>query len=613
MTAVVEVAGLRVELASSHHAIVGDISFTIDEGEVVGLVGESGSGKTTVALALLGHARRGTRIAAGSVRVAGQEILRGDAAKVRAARGKLISYVPQDPAAALNPALPIGLQLEEMIAVHQSDARDADRRALVEQVLDDVRIPWDERLLRRYPHQLSGGQQQRVCIAMAFLLRPRAIVLDEPTTGLDVTTQAHVLETLRHLCASHRVGAVYVSHDLAAVGNLAQRVLVMYAGRLVEVGPTQRLFKRPGHPYTRKLIAAIPDISGRRNLEPIPGHVPAPGRRPSGCVFASRCPDALPTCQDGEPRMVDVAPQHQVACFRALERRQPSISLVQPDEREARSVLDALPLLEVRDLDACYGSQQVLHRVSLDLRPRECLALVGESGSGKTTLARTIMGLHTAHAGGIRFKGTPLRGSARERPPEVRRSIQYIFQSPYTSLNPRHSVDEIVRVPLEHFFGLRGRAAAQRVRTALERVALPAGIAAAYPEELSGGERQRVAIARALASEPEVLICDEITSALDVSVQAAIVALLEELREQEQLAMIFVTHNLALVRTIADRVVVLNQGTVVEAGTSQEVISQPQHSYTRRLVSHTPSLVDLGRSAQETAASALRRRRQGVT
>jgi peptide/nickel transport system ATP-binding protein len=597
-----EVAGLRVDLSPGGEEIVSGVSFTVDRGEVVGLVGESGSGKTTVALAVLGHARRGTRIAGGSVRVAGEEILTRSPTQLRAARGKIVSYVPQDPAASLNPALRIETQLTELIAAHQRDTDATQARARVCQVLEEVKLPTGGEFLRRYPHELSGGQQQRVCIAMAFLLRPQAIVLDEPTTGLDVTTQAHVLETVRDLCANHDVGAVYVSHDLAAVGSLAGRVLVMYAGRLIEAGPTDRLFVRPGHPYTEKLIAAIPDIAGRRELEAIPGNVPAPGRRPSGCVFAPRCPAVLPSCREAEPALVSLEADHDAACFRALERERRAVRVTLVDGEQSTAGSGAL--LTVSHVDAFHGSNQVLHDVSLELHPRECLALVGESGSGKTTLARAIMGLHASWTGEIRFQDAVLRGRARDRSTDVRRSLQYIFQSPYNSLNPRHTVGQIVRVPIEHFFGFRSREAVERAKTALERVALPPGVDAAYPDELSGGERQRVAIARALACEPEVLVCDEITSALDVSVQAAIVRLLEELRQRERLAILFVTHNLALVRTIADRVLVLREGRVVETGAASEVIGSPAHAYTRELIADTPSLVGLVEQSPVLGAAA---------
>jgi peptide/nickel transport system ATP-binding protein len=585
-----DVSKLRVELHPGGQEIVKDVAFSVGRGEVVGVVGESGSGKTTVALALLGHAKRGTRIADGSVRIDGEEMLGRSVAEVRAARGSSISYVPQDPAAALNPALTIGTQLFEVIETHRRSATSDEVLERVRETLGEVTLPADDAFLRRYPHQLSGGQQQRVCIAMAFLLRPKVIVLDEPTTGLDVTTQAHVLETVRDLCREHNVGAVYVSHDLAAVSMLAHRVLVMYAGRMIEAGPVKRLFTRPGHPYTRRLVEAIPDISARLALEAIPGHVPPPGRRPEGCVFAPRCADALASCRDGEPPNVQLEPNHDVACFRAAEVAESDLKLVVvPDAAEAT----AEPVLVVRALNAFHGDRHILHDASLVLRPRECLALVGESGSGKTTLSRAIMGLHLPRSGEVVFKGDVTSADVRKRPAKSRRGLQYIFQSPYNSLNPRQTIGQIVGVPIEHFFGLRGRETAERVNRALERVSLPSAVAFAYPDELSGGERQRVAVARALACEPEVLICDEITSALDVSVQAAIIQLLDDLRQQEELAILFVTHNLALVRTIADRVMVLNEGHVVESGITASVIGQPEHPYTRELIADTPTLAGL--------------------
>jgi peptide/nickel transport system ATP-binding protein len=364
----------------------------------------------------------------------------------------------------------------------------------------------------------------------------------------------------------------------------------MYAGRLIESAPTTRLFVQPGHPYTRKLIEAIPDISARRSLEAIPGHVPAPGHRPDGCVFAPRCDYVLPECREAPPPLSKLEPGHTVACIRASDTRRSELKLIVTDDEE---IVQDEALLVVRNLNAFHGPRQVLHDASLELGARECLAIVGESGSGKTTLARAIMGLHIPRSGEIRFQSAAVDPDVRKRPSNARRGLQYVFQSPYNSLNPRHTIGEIVSVPIEHFFGLRGRERDKRVGDALQRVSLPPAVAAAYPDELSGGERQRVAVARALACEPEVLICDEITSALDVSVQAAIVHLLEDLRRREELAIVFVTHNLALVRTIADRVMVLNQGQVVETGPTADVIERPVHPYTRELIADTPTLAVL--------------------
>ncbi|MGB8003228.1 MAG: ABC transporter ATP-binding protein, partial [Gaiellaceae bacterium] len=497
--------------------------------------------------------------------------------------GRLVSYVPQDPASALNPSLRIGAQLEEVMTEH---GERGDFRARIMDALAEVRLPSTGDLMRRYPHQLSGGQQQRICLAVAFLLRPSLIVLDEPTTGLDVTTQAHVLETVRALCKSHDTAAVYVSHDLAAVGALAQRVLVMYAGRIVEGGPTSELFDEPAHPYTRKLIGAIPDIVSRRLLEAIPGRVPAPGARPAGCVFAPRCAHAMPACTAEAPALIEIGPGHWARCVRVAEIGRSAITAL--PARAAQPA--AASLLQVSDVDAFHGSRQILHGVSLQLQERECLALVGESGSGKTTLARAMIGLHAPRSGDVRLNGAVLPPTARARSKEMCRVIQYVFQSPTSSLNPRRTIGEILVTPVEHFFGLRGKDADARVAELLERVALPSTAARRYAGELSGGERQRVSIARALAAQPDILICDEITSALDTSVQAAIVRLLEDLQESENLAILFVTHNLALVRTIADRVAVMHVGRIVEHGRTDAVLDDPSARYTSDLITDTPAL-----------------------
>jgi peptide/nickel transport system ATP-binding protein len=585
---VVAVRDLCVELTGSNHDIVDDISFTIEAGEIVGLVGESGSGKTTIGTALLGHARRGARIVRGEVLIDGVNILDLPAEGLRRIRGKVVAYVPQDPTASLNPALPIGKQLSEMFDSHTPELHADERENRILSVMAEVKLPRDTELLRRYPHQLSGGQQQRVAIAMAFILHPKVIVLDEPTTGLDVTTQAHVLRTVRELCASQGVAGLYVTHDLAVIANLAHRVLVAYAGRLVEVANRQALFEHPVHPYTRGLMRTIPVVFERRALDPIPGHAPTPGSRPSGCSFAPRCPEVLPTCVVDTPVVVDVGESQAALCFRAVEMRSRPMPLGAASERAAQR--ESETVLGIRDLSTFYGERQILFDVSMTLRPRECLALVGESGSGKTTLAQSVIGLLTKWRGEVSYKGQPLAPNARARPSAIRRELQYIFQSPYTSLNPRRSVGEIVGSPLQDFFGLKGRGRQERVERAMANVSLPLHYASRYPDQLSGGERQRVAIARALVCEPEVLICDEVTSALDVSVQASIVQLLERLQEQHDLAILFVTHNLAVVRSIAHRVIVLNQGRVVETGACAEVLSHPRQPYTRALLDDTPTI-----------------------
>jgi peptide/nickel transport system ATP-binding protein len=586
-SAVVE--GLRIVLRGTDTDIVDDVSFQIAPGEVLGLVGESGSGKTTVGLALLGHARRGVEIGSGSVRIGEIDVLGLDAGQKRLLRGRVVSYVPQDPAASLNPALRIGTQLREVLETHGFGANDQERTDRLAEMMREVLLPDEPAYLRRYPHELSGGQQQRVGLAMAFACRPRVIVLDEPTTGLDVTTQAHVLTTVRDLTRTHRTAALYVSHDLAVVATLATRVAVMYAGRVVEVAPSEELFHAGAHPYTRRLIGAIPHISGKRQLAGIPGRAPSPGSRPQGCFFAPRCSFKIDECVTTLPPLRTIADGHQVRCIRGEEvRAQQGLpaGATLPDE----SVDSSTTVLALRGVNSGYGGRIVVHDIDIALAPRECLALVGESGSGKTTLARSIAGLHSERSGDILLTGAPLAGSARGRTRDERRRIQYIFQNPYGSLNPRRSIGQIVRQPIEVFGTASGRQADAKVGEMLERVSLTAAYADRYPDQLSGGERQRVAIARALVCEPSVLVCDEITSALDVSVQAAIVDLLAELQRDLELSMLFVTHNLPLVRSIAQRVAVMNQGRVVELGPVDTVLLSPHDDYTKALLADTPSL-----------------------
>jgi len=596
-----DVRGLEVRVGQAGPDVVSEVSFAVRAGQVLGLVGESGSGKTTVVLALLGHARRGLRISSGEVEVDGADLLRLPPAELRAVRGARVAYVPQDPSAALNPTLRVGTQLREAVRVHPGVVDDPDGRIL--EVLREARLDASPDLLRRYPHQLSGGQQQRVGLAMAFACRPSLIVLDEPTTGLDVSTQRHVLETIRSLCRAYGVAAVYVSHDLAVVGGLVSEVAVMYSGRIIEIGPTARVFGDPVHPYTRGLLGAVPSPLVATRLTGIDGQPPRPGRRPAGCSFAPRCGFATEKCRSEKPVPVFVDAR-AVRCLRVTQVRAAAAGVSTAPGRRAAPA-GAEPVLSARGVCAGYGRTPVLADVDLDVPAESCVAVVGESGSGKTTLARCIVGLHGNWTGDITFDGAPLAASARERPQQVLRRVQYIFQNPYTSLNPRKTVAQIVAQPLEQFLGLGYRERSQRAARALAEVSLGGDFLSRYPDQLSGGERQRVAIARALVVEPDLLVCDEVTSALDVSVQAVIVELLRGLQAERRLAMIFITHNLALVRSIAQSAVVLRDGAVVESGPTEQVLEHPADPYTIRLMEDVPTLARPGaRGATATEPAA---------
>jgi peptide/nickel transport system ATP-binding protein len=578
-------------VAGSETDVVDDVAFTVSAGEVLGLVGESGSGKTTVALALMGYARRGLAIDSGSVKLNGQEVIGRDQSDLRRMRGASVAYVAQDPTSALNPALKVGTQLREIFAAHpqahQSTGVSIDDR--IAELLAEVRLDAIASALDSYPHQLSGGQQQRVMLAMAFACRPQLIILDEPTTGLDVTTQRHVLDSIRGMCRIYHVGAVYVSHDLAVVADIANTIGVMYAGRLIELGPAEQAFRTPAHPYTRGLLRAIPSPTRAHVLEGMEGQPPRPGARPAGCSFAPRCEFVREQCTVGFPPAYQLnGGEHWAMCLRADEvSRLPALGEL-PLREHAPPVPDDQPLLRISGLGGAYGDKSVLEDVSLEVAPQRCMAIVGESGAGKTTLARCIVGLHSNWTGTIELDSKSLPRDHRRRSRDAIRSLQYVFQNPYTSLNPRKTVGRLIEQPLEQLFKLQSSERERRVIAALHDAALSEDYLNRYPDQLSGGERQRVAIARALVVEPKLLVCDEVTSALDVSVQAAIVELLHRLKLERGLTLVLITHNLALVRSLADDVVILRDGHVIEQG--PEILDNPRSEYALQLLADVPTL-----------------------
>lgn len=542
---------LRIATTSGDEILHG-VSFELRPGKVLALVGESGSGKTTAGLACMGHFRQGLVNTGGTVRLAGaaETVLDGNILDLpesarRKLRGGAISYVPQDPALSLNPAMRIGDQVLEVLQVHGYGSSDADRRSRTAEVLAEVGLENDASYQRRYPHQLSGGQQQRVGIAMAFACRPAVMVLDEPTTGLDVTTQALVLVTIAQLAERHNVAGLYITHDLAVVAKIADDVVVMLSGEVVEKGPTSQVLYQPQHAYTRKLLASVPDLAGKRRL---------------GRVAAIT----------GEQPVVD----------RQLSEARPAEAA--PAARERK-------LLEVADLRLAYGSNQVLDGISFTLGQGESMMLLGESGSGKTTLSRCVAGLNDDYAGSVRLNGGDLAAGTRARTAEQRQSIQYVFQSPFSSLNPRRTICESVEMPLQMSGKMGRKERRRRVREALDQVRLGESYLDRRPRDLSGGERQRAAIARALVNAPSLLVCDEVTSALDVSVQASIIDLLRSLQHESGMSMLFVTHNIALARHISQRMAVLQNGRLVELGSTDTVMTDPQHSYTRELLANVPT------------------------
>jgi peptide/nickel transport system ATP-binding protein len=590
------IRNLSVEYRTSAGRMVAipDFSLDIDARESFGLVGESGCGKSTLLMAIMGYLGRNGIITGGSISFEGHDITHAPEEELRRIRGSRVAIVYQEPATALNPSMTIGRQLMEVPITHAgASAEDARRKVL--QMLADVHLPDAGSVMRRYPHQLSGGQKQRVVIAMALLANPALLLLDEPTTGLDVTVEATVLDLINELQRKFATALLYISHNLGVIARVCRRIGVMYAGELVEDAPADALFATPRHPYTRGLLRSIPRMGADKHsspLVPIPGSVPSPGRRLAGCSYAPRCTDALAGLCTTEPvPMFDVNGAQRVRCVRWTE-----LGAVTPN---LPAVADAEPaggetVLEVRDLSRVFsigrGRLVANDKLSFSVKRGKILAIVGESGSGKSTFARILAGLDKATGGTLAFANTDLaQKPARARNEEEIAAIQMVFQSPDGTLNPSHSVGLPIARALRKFgIGRSRRDIDDRLATLLREVRLPASARYKLPRQLSGGQKQRIAIARAFAGNPSLLIADEPVSALDVSVQAAVVNLLLQIQAEHHTTMLFISHDLALVRYLADEVVVMYLGAVMEMGPTAALFQPPFHPYTEALLSAVP-------------------------
>lgn len=608
LPSLLEVQDLHVQFQTSRGVIraVEGISYSICPGETVALVGESGCGKSVSSLAIMRLLPKAGRVTSGKILLEGRNLLDLSEDEMREVRGRDISMIFQEPMTSLNPVLPIGLQIMEPLFMHTTMQRGAARERALE-LLRLVGITDGERRLEQYPHQLSGGMRQRVMIAIGLACNPKLIIADEPTTALDVTIQAQILELMKELAQRLGIALIIITHNLGVVARYADRVNVMYAARIVEQGTADTIFLQPSHPYTMGLMRSVPrlDLPRGRQLETIEGLPPDLLSPPQGCRFAPRCPFRLAVCGEPTP-WTEVKPDHNSACHRALEIDSGTLT-TQPPRRLAASqaieVNRVEPLLVVDDLEKSFAVKaagagflsgetaivRAVDGVSFSIAPGETLGLVGESGCGKTTVGRTILKLEEPTAGRIRFGGIDITHRSAKEMREIRRKIQVIFQDPYSSLNPRMTVGQIIGEPLFVYRLVEDRKQAhERVAELLGQVGLFHYMAERYPHQLSGGQRQRVGIARALALEPSFIVCDEPVSALDVSIQGQIINLLEDLQERLRLTYLFIAHDLAVVRHISDRVAVMYLGRVMELADRDTLYENPLHPYTRALLDAAP-------------------------
>ena len=599
---------LNVEYRAAYQVntpAVRDLSLEIHQGEVYGLVGESGCGKSTVALACVRYLPPGT-VVSGQINLMGQELLKMDSDQLRQIRGNRVAMVYQDPLSSLNPSMTIMDQLKEVVTTHEkSSSRDARDRCL--NILEQVRISDPKDVASRYPHQLSGGMQQRVIIAMALMLKPALLIMDEPTTGLDVTIEAAVLELVNDLRSQTNAAILFISHNLGVIARLCDRVGVMYAGEMVEEADVVDIFKTPRHPYTMGLLRCIPrkDFNKDENrLWSIPGRVPSLSKLPDGCVFAPRCLMSQAACTRESSLLTEISPGRRSRCL-YWDRLDPSrlksganepieLMLVKKKEMSA----DGLEVQDLRVEFRVSGSLlsfqvkrdtvKAVDGISFAIPPRKTVGIVGESGCGKSTLARAIAGLTPIASGKIRLAGVDLSEEVSQRSHTVLQKLQMVFQNPESTLNPQKTVEDEIRRPLRLFKMVPHENEDQAISQLLEAVNLNDNYRQRYPAQLSGGEKQRVAISRAFAGAPQLVLCDEPTSSLDVSVQSMVLNLLQRLQEDFGVSLLFISHDLGVVRYISDYIGVVYLGHLCEFGSVNEIFAPPYHPYTEALLSAIP-------------------------
>ena len=597
-----------IEIRSGVVRALSGVDLHVNPGETLGIVGESGSGKTMTALSLMGLLPQGGKVSSGSIILDGQDLTKMPLHLKRKMRGTKVGMIFQDPLTSLNPTMKIGLQVCEPLRVHEKLSKRAALARAVE-ILKRVGMPRPEVVINNYPHQLSGGMRQRVMIAMALVCKPRILIADEPTTALDVTTQMQILDLIDELRDEYKMGVILITHDLGVVAGHTDRVAVMYAGRIVETAPTKTLFTEPKHRYTSSLMAALPEraLAAGTKLFSIPGAPPSLTNLPKGCRFAARCLWATDECRDGYPDLSGDE-NHTFSCFHPVQEGDESPAVLQAmmDSGKAEDAVDATGqishevLLDVKEASRVYESSgsgffkrdkgvvSAVDRVSITVNKGETYGLVGESGCGKSTVGRLIAGLERPSGGAIELDGRDLAKLKGRDAVRIHRDVQMMFQDSYAAMDPRMRIDQILAEPMSIQKTGNARQIAERIMEILEQVGLTEEILDRYPHEFSGGQLQRIGFARSLTLAPDLIVADEPVSALDVSVQAQVLNLMKDLQQELGLSYLFISHDLAVVQYMADRIGVMYLGRIVEEGPAHEVVKNPKHPYTKALIDSIP-------------------------